>query len=210
VYGIKLNGVGNNILREEKDISLESKFNKRNEDFNFKFHGRFDISSIKNIVSSFDVEWNLDTYRQEDYSVHENTMSYPVYDHPHFWIFGDPYQLSIKSNNHNLISELEPIIKTLELIHNGKVGKTLLIKLPPTKDVHKHTDKGDYLGIIRRHHIPIITNENVKFYVGDEFKQMREGECWEINNSLMHSVENNGKTDRVHLMFDILPQEYIV
>ena len=197
-------------MRKEDDIELDSKFHKRDEEFNFKFHGKFDVSSIKEIISNFNEEWIIDTYRQEDYSVHENTMSYGLYDHPHFWIYGDPYQLSVMSNNDKLMTAVEPIIKTLEIIHGGKVGKALFIKLPPTKDVHSHTDKGDYLGIIRRHHIPIITNDNVKFYVGDKFKQMREGECWEINNSLMHSVENNGNTDRVHLMFDILPQRYIV
>jgi hypothetical protein len=210
VYGIKLNGVGNNILNQEEIINLNSNFNKLNENFKFKFHGKFDISSIKEIILKFVDEWSIDTFRQEDYSVHENTMSYHIYGHPHYWAKGDPYQLSLISNNEKLILELEPIIKTLELIHNGKVGKALLINLPPTKDVHGHTDKGDYLGLVRRHHIPIITNDSVKFYVGDEFKQMREGECWEINNSLIHSVENNGSTNRIHFMFDILPQEYIL
>ena len=39
---------------------------------------------------------------------------------------------------------------------------------------------------------------------------MKVGECWEINNSLLHSVENNGKTERIHLLVDILPNKFIL
>ncbi len=34
---------------------------------------------------------------------------------------------------------------------------------------------------------------------------MREGEFWEINNSLDHSVENQGDADRIHLIVDWMP-----
>ncbi|MFN8368868.1 MAG: aspartyl/asparaginyl beta-hydroxylase domain-containing protein [Candidatus Kapaibacterium sp.] len=53
-----------------------------------------------------------------------------------------------------------------------------------------------------RLHIPIITNDNVEFYVQDERIIMNEGECWYLNLSLRHRVSNNGKTDRVHLVID--------
>ena len=38
---------------------------------------------------------------------------------------------------------------------------------------------------------------------------MQEGQCWEINNAKNHSVENNGTTDRIHLLIDIMPNEFI-
>ena len=34
---------------------------------------------------------------------------------------------------------------------------------------------------------------------------MLEGECWEINNTRLHAVENNSKIDRIHLLIDIMP-----
>jgi hypothetical protein len=31
---------------------------------------------------------------------------------------------------------------------------------------------------------------------------MKAGELWEINNHQLHSVENNGEEDRIHLIID--------
>jgi hypothetical protein len=33
---------------------------------------------------------------------------------------------------------------------------------------------------------------------------MKLGECWEVNNAKIHGCYNLGKTDRVHLMVDII------
>ena len=38
---------------------------------------------------------------------------------------------------------------------------------------------------------------------------MATGECWEINNTRLHSVENNSDIDRVHLLIDIMPNKYL-
>jgi len=191
------------------DADLDTEFHKKDENFNFKFHGNFDISSIKNIVNSFDSEWKINTYRQESYSVHQNTESYFIFDVSNEWSVLDPYIVTKESNNEKLLSLINPIVETLEKIHDGKVGKTLLINLPPVKNVIPHTDKRDYLNIVRRHHIPIITNDGVNFYVGDESINMKEGQCWEINNSLLHSVDNQGTTNRIHLMIDVMPNRFI-
>lgn len=56
-----------------------------------------------------------------------------------------------------------------------------------------------------RVHIPITTNEQVAFSVGDEIRAMKEGELWEVNNARTHWVENRGQTGRVHLIIDWIP-----
>jgi hypothetical protein len=38
---------------------------------------------------------------------------------------------------------------------------------------------------------------------------MGTGECWEINNSRIHYVNNGSKIDRVHLLIDIMPNKEI-
>jgi hypothetical protein len=38
---------------------------------------------------------------------------------------------------------------------------------------------------------------------------MAEGECWEINNSRPHYVNNFSNVDRVHLLVDIMPNSHI-
>ncbi len=183
--------------------------NKLNEDFNFKFHGTFDVSKIASHLNKYSEEWFQDESRQKMFPVHKETSSVFIYDHSALWKEGEEYQLSVNNSQKEMIDLVSEIVTKLELIHDGKVGKCLFIKLPSKKNVGEHTDKLEYLGAARRHHIPIVTNDRVSFFVNGEKKQMRVGECWEINNSHVHSVENNGDSDRIHLMVDILPNKFI-
>lgn len=53
-----------------------------------------------------------------------------------------------------------------------------------------------------RLHFPVITNPMVAFNIDDACISLHEGDCWYINANLMHSVENRGKKDRIHLVID--------
>lgn len=184
--------------------------NKLSEKFNFKFHGNFDVSSIAEHLSTYSDEWLENKDRQTLYEVHKDTNSVFIYDHDNTWTIGDRYDLKVNNSKSVMIELVSPIVKSLELIHDGKVGKCVFIKMPAYKSVGEHVDRMDYLGAVRRHHIPIVTNKDVIFFVNKESKNMKVGECWEINNSFLHSVENNGATDRIHLMVDILPNKFII
>jgi hypothetical protein len=179
-------------------------FSKQNEKFNFKLHKIFDISEIENKIRLFNSEWLIDTSRQNMYVPHKNTNTYFLIEHSNHWQYGDMYMPQFKCLDKELWESVKPIVKYLESIIDGKMGKVVLINLPSGKDILEHQDKGDYLDIVRRFHIPIITNENVWFKVEDEVKNMKAGECWEINNSKPHSVKNEGIENRIHLMIDIM------
>jgi hypothetical protein len=182
---------------------------KIDEPFNYRFHGNFDTSSIAKRLSTYSEEWFENKDRQILYEVHKETNSIFVYDHANTWALGDNYDLKVNENQSVMIDLVSPIVKSLESIHDGKVGKCVFIKMPAHKSVGEHTDKMDYLGAVRRHHIAITTNDDVLFFVNKESKNMKVGECWEINNNLLHSVENNGDSERIHLMVDILPNKFI-
>ena len=99
----------------------------------------------------------------------------------------------------------------MEKFYKGKFGRILLTKLIAGQKITPHIDiMYDYFNIARRFHVPIITNDLVDFYVNKERKVMKEGECWEINNKKIHAVENNSNEDRVHLLFDIIPNEFLI
>lgn len=53
-----------------------------------------------------------------------------------------------------------------------------------------------------RTHIPLVTNESVKFRVGGEERHYEPGEMFEINNWREHAVSNQGFSDRIHLIVD--------
>lgn len=178
---------------------------KAEEPFNFRDHGSFDVNGIKELVRGFEDEWLVDTSRQETYEVHRSTESYFLYQADLMW---EPSQTFIVTK-HDISSELEdlvePIISELEGLHDGQRGNVLFIKLSAGSSIASHQDGGEYLDSARRHHIAIITSEGTRFGVGDEEISMAEGECWEINNSRIHYVDNHSSTDRVHLLIDIMP-----
>jgi len=61
-----------------------------------------------------------------------------------------------------------------------------------------------------RIHLPLVTNDGVKFIVGDTTKYLLPGELWEINNRHRHTVTNNGTEGRIHMIMDfVLPGEKI-
>jgi hypothetical protein len=178
---------------------------KSDEKFKFLQHGTYDVSDIVSHLSTFNSEWLLDTSRQELYKDHEHTLSYFLTEHSNQWKLGDPYLLENRCVDLKLLELVQPLMSHLEAIHKGKVGKALFIKLPAGKVIAPHYDGGEYLHVVRRNHIPIITNDGVSFTIDGDSRHMAVGEIWEVNNNKLHSVANTGATERVHLLIDIIP-----
>lgn len=87
---------------------------------------------------------------------------------------------------------------------NGYFPRVMFAKLPPKSFITPHTDGTNAGSIPHKIHIPIQTNESSYFYVEDEKFHLNEGVAYEVNNAVKHSVVNNGKTDRIHLIFEYL------
>lgn len=78
-----------------------------------------------------------------------------------------------------------------------------LLNLCAGSKIHEHTDHElGYEDGTFRVHVPITTNEAVRFYINKKLVTMAVGSCWYGNFNLPHAVENNGDTDRIHLVMD--------
>jgi tetratricopeptide (TPR) repeat protein len=88
---------------------------------------------------------------------------------------------------------------------NGFVVRMLFAKLLAGGKIPEHTDSGYSLLNCHRIHIPVITNDDVVFFVGGEEKNLHAGECCELNNGINHAVENRSKQDRIHIIIDWMP-----
>ena len=78
-----------------------------------------------------------------------------------------------------------------------------LLALAPGSVIHAHRDgQTSYEHGFFRLHVPIQTGSDVCFRVDGQSLPMAEGECWYANFDLLHSVRNDGLTDRVHLVLD--------
>ena len=97
------------------------------------------------------------------------------------------------------------VMDAMHLLNLVELGRVMLVKLKPGGKITPHPDEGAYCAYYNRYHIPIVTNDDVLFTVGEKTVNMGAGELWEINNKKVHSVVNNGDTDRIHLIFDARP-----
>jgi hypothetical protein len=86
-----------------------------------------------------------------------------------------------------------------------------MTRLAPGGRITPHSDGGYSLARCHRIHVPILSNPDCRFRVGDTTLVMKPGEVWEINNRLTHAVENDGAAARVHLILDwVQPGETIL
>ena len=84
-----------------------------------------------------------------------------------------------------------------------------LLNLKPGSVIKEHTDYNlGYEDGIFRIHIPITTNKGVHFFINYEEVKMLPSECWYGNFNFTHSVCNDGKIDRIHLVMDCLRNDW--
>jgi hypothetical protein len=186
---------------------------------NFSFLGNVDIGELERLVLSLsDEQWDEFSIRQNIYEVHQNTRTIGlVYDldfrHSH------PTRLPTLAMFENAL--LPVLSKTAAHYEESETGKQLLrdnklgyfiraslVRLTAGCGIAAHRDMNFSLTHSHRVHLPIITNDEVWFTVGSESINMRPGELYEVNNRRVHSVENKGAEDRVHLILDfVLPGE---
>ncbi|AOM80469.1 aspartyl beta-hydroxylase [Pedobacter steynii] len=102
-----------------------------------------------------------------------------------------------------------PYIK--EILDSWKCDKESirLLALEPGSLIKPHQDMGcAYKDSSFRIHIPIQTNPGVYFTIAGHQLQLKEGECWYMDFSNTHSIRNEGKTTRVHLIIDALKNDW--
>lgn len=85
---------------------------------------------------------------------------------------------------------------------NGEFPRVMLARMPAGGVIQPHRDANPAARWPHKIHIPIQTNDQVYFYVDGKAYQMGEGEAVEVNNMGVHSVENRGDSDRIHLIFE--------
>jgi quercetin dioxygenase-like cupin family protein len=99
----------------------------------------------------------------------------------------------------------EAIMVVTEKIGEVKVQQAMLTNLRAGIVIPRHRDKGPLTAKTHRIHVPVTTNSECIFSVGEEYRNLEAGDIWIIDNvNRYHSVENNGDSDRVHLIIDAI------
>lgn len=85
-----------------------------------------------------------------------------------------------------------------------------LLRLEPGAKVRKHHDPGEsWAGGQPRLHIPIVTHEDVHFHLDRQRIIMKPGELWYCDFSRQHWVENRSPVSRVHLMLELVVNDWL-
>lgn len=100
---------------------------------------------------------------------------------------------------------LEPVLAQATAAYgyaSGAFPRVMLARMAPGGVIHPHRDENPAAKWPHKIHVPILTNEDVIFYVDGTGFHFAEGEAVEVNNMGLHAVENCGQTDRIHLIFE--------
>ena len=168
-----------------------------------RLNDTFDTDMIRKAIEAIPAERWLESERERLFDVHRDTQALLMV---HF----EDYQYK-KPEHRKLFFEfqdqVQPVVDYVADYYqnNGFIVRLILARLVAGGKIPKHTDAGFSLLNCHRIHLPIITNKDVAFFVGDEERNMQVGELWEINNGTVHAVENRGTEDRVHLIVDWMP-----
>lgn len=122
-----------------------------------------------------------------------------------------PGQTSSAGEFHDapVLGECPEIRSVLRQIHCELLSVRLL-RLTPGSVIREHSDwdlSTEHETV--RLHVAVRTNPQVEFYVNGERVVLSEGECWYLDLSKPHRVQNLGATDRVHLVIDCVANAWL-
>ncbi|MGC4010596.1 MAG: aspartyl/asparaginyl beta-hydroxylase domain-containing protein [Pseudomonas sp.] len=91
------------------------------------------------------------------------------------------------------------------------VRSARLLRLGPGARIHEHRDPdlGQPEGDLRLH-VPLQSAESVEFLLDGLHVPMRPGECWFLDLSLPHRVDNPSDSARIHLVLDCAPEPWLL
>ncbi|MHC5351546.1 aspartyl/asparaginyl beta-hydroxylase domain-containing protein [Metapseudomonas furukawaii] len=96
-------------------------------------------------------------------------------------------------------------------LFQARVRSARLLRLGAGARIHEHCDPdlGQPGGDLRLH-IPLLSPAGVEFLVDGLQVPMQPGECWFIDLSRPHRVDNPGPGARVHLVLDCQPDPWLL
>jgi hypothetical protein len=92
-------------------------------------------------------------------------------------------------------------------------GRVRISRLQPGAVIRAHRDIGHEAASIAfgqvRLHLPIVTNDGVAFLVGGERLRLLPGRLYYVDFTRLHSVRNDGRTARIHLILDLQMNDFL-
>jgi hypothetical protein len=87
----------------------------------------------------------------------------------------------------------------------GTIIRAMAAKLKRGTTITPHVDHHDSFRQSHRIHVPVTTNNMVRFMIDGRPHRLLVGNAYEINNQKRHGVINGGNEDRITFIFDYVP-----
>jgi hypothetical protein len=171
--------------------------------------GDYDVTPLRDVILAQDEEtWLGNTYRQQQYDVHQQTQSIVL-------VFTDgsgwPNIEVRREAGWDLMAEQAvPLMHRILADHyppGGTIIRAMAARLQAGGIIKPHRDSHPSFEHGHRIHIPIYTNPRVRFMIGGRPHSMQVGKAYEINNQKQHSVMNKGPEGRINFIFDYVPPD---
>lgn len=96
------------------------------------------------------------------------------------------------------------ILNIMRLVSGSRLGRVIVTKLGAGSKILPHADTlGNYAKYYTRYHLVLQGLPGSLFNCGDETVNMLTGELWWFDALIEHSVINNSRDDRVHMLIDV-------
>lgn len=146
-------------------------------------------------------EWLEEQLRQQSYDVHAATHSIIL-------LFAEGWP-DINISRHNGWARYSvvamPVMQQIIRRHyspQGTIIRAMFAKLLAGKSIDEHFDDHPTFTVGHRIHVPLVTNEKVRFVIDGADYNLKEGVAYEVSNLDFHYVANPSEMDRVHFIFD--------
>lgn len=96
------------------------------------------------------------------------------------------------------------VLNIMRLVNGSRLGRVIITRLEPGKKILPHSDvMGEYSKYYTRYHLVLQGMPGSMFNCGNETVNMLTGELWWFDASAEHSIINNSKDDRIHMLVDV-------
>jgi quercetin dioxygenase-like cupin family protein len=108
-----------------------------------------------------------------------------------------------------LLARCPSIAAALARIECEKTSVRLL-RLGPGARVKEHRDHAlGYENGECRLHLPVVSGPEAEFVLAGLPVEMADGDCWYVNVNNRHFVTNTGSTPRIHLVVDVVVNDWL-
>ena len=151
--------------------------------------------------------WREFDFRQRAYDVHHDTQSIVLVFCDEAW----PNVTVTKQSGWDQLAEYAVPLMHDIIARNyppgGAILRAMVAKLVAGGRIKPHIDSLESFRAGHRIHIPLSSNDGVRFTIDGRPCPMQIGEAIEINNQKIHSVMNAGSDDRLSFIFDYFAPE---